>query len=202
MSEAELHFIRGRLQGGILSKARRGELPMPLPVGLVTDPAGKVVLDPDRAVQDAIRHLFTTFERTGSARAVVYAFNRDGLLFPSRIRKGARKGELAWNELNHWRVLRTLHNPRYAGAFVYGQRRTRKTPDGRTTTRQLPREQWTSLIHDQHPGYLTWGAVRAQPDTAGRERLRARHRPYRRSCARRTSAAARPRDLRPLRAPQ
>jgi DNA invertase Pin-like site-specific DNA recombinase len=156
MSEAELHFIRARLQGGILSKARRGELPMPLPVGLVTDTAGKVVLDPDRAVQDALRHLFTTFARTGSARAVVYAFNRDGLRFPSRIRKGPRKGELAWNELSHWRVLRTLHNPRYAGAFVYGQRRARKTPDGRTTTRQLPREQWTSLIHDAHPGYLTW----------------------------------------------
>jgi DNA invertase Pin-like site-specific DNA recombinase len=156
MSEAELHFIRARLQGGILSKARRGELPMPLPVGLVTDAAGKVVLDPDRAVQDALRLLFATFQRTGSARAVVYAFQRDGLLFPSRIRKGPRKGELAWNELSHWRVLRALHNPRYAGAFVYGQRRTRKTADGRTTTRQLPREQWTTLIPDAHPGYLTW----------------------------------------------
>ncbi|MGH2903054.1 MAG: recombinase family protein, partial [Solirubrobacteraceae bacterium] len=156
MSEAELHFIRARLQGGILSKARRGELPMPLPVGLVSDPAGNVVLDPDQAVQNAIRHLFATFARTGSARAVVYAFRRDGLLFPSRIRKGERKGKLAWNELNHWRVLRTLHNPRYAGAFVYGQRRTRKTPDGRTTTRQVPREQWTALIPDSHPGYLSF----------------------------------------------
>ena len=156
MSEAELHFIRARLQGGILSKARRGELPMALPVGLVSDPAGKVVLDPDRGVQDALRHLFQTFQRTGSARAVVYAFHRDRLLFPSRIRKGPRKGELAWNELTHWRVLRTLHNPRYAGAFVYGQRRTRKTGDGRTTTRQLPREQWITLIPDAHPGYLTW----------------------------------------------
>jgi DNA invertase Pin-like site-specific DNA recombinase len=156
MSEAELHFIRARLQGGILSKARRGELPMPLPVGLVTDPAGKVVLDPDSAVQDALRHLFQTFARTGSARAVVHAFNRDGLLFPSRIRKGPRKGELAWNELAHWRVLRTLHNPRYAGAFVYGQSRTRKTANGRTTTHQQPREQWIALIPDAHPGYLTW----------------------------------------------
>jgi DNA invertase Pin-like site-specific DNA recombinase len=156
MSEAELHFIRARLQGGILSKARRGELPMPLPVGLVTDPAGKVVLDPDSAVQDALRHLFETFARTGSARAVVHAFNRDGLLFPSRIRKGPRKGELAWNELAHWRVLRTLHNPRYAGAFVYGQSRTRKTANGRTTTHQQPREQWIALIPDAHPGYLTW----------------------------------------------
>jgi DNA invertase Pin-like site-specific DNA recombinase/DNA-binding transcriptional regulator YiaG len=156
MSEAELHFIRARLQGGILSKARRGELPMPLPVGLVCDPAGRVVLDPDTSVQQAVRHLFATFERTGSARAVVQTFNREGLLFPARTRSGERKGELAWSSLRHWRVLKTLHNPCYAGAFAYGQRRTRKTPDGRTTSHQLPREQWTALICDAHPGYITF----------------------------------------------
>ena len=155
MSEAELHFIRARLQGGILSKARRGELPMPLPVGLVTGPTGKVVLDPDAAVQQALAHLFCTFERTGSARAVVQTFNREGVLFPARVRSGERKGELTWSPLTHWRVLRTLHNPRYAGAFAYGQRRTRKTAEGKTTTRHVPREQWT-LINDAHPGYITF----------------------------------------------
>jgi DNA invertase Pin-like site-specific DNA recombinase len=156
MSEAELHFIRARLQGGILSKARRGELQMPLPVGLVYDPAGKVVLDPDSSVQHALRHVFATFQRTGSARAVVYEFTHEALLFPTRIRKGHRTGELAWTELEHWRVLRTLHNPRYAGAFAYGRRRNRKTPDGTITSHRLPREQWTALIPDTHPGYLTW----------------------------------------------
>ncbi|MGH2890044.1 MAG: recombinase family protein [Solirubrobacteraceae bacterium] len=156
MSEAELHFIRARLQGGILSKARRGELQMPLPVGLVYDPAGNVVLDPDQSVQSALRHVFATFQRTGSARAVVYEFTREGLLFPTKIRKGGHNGELAWSELEHWRVLRTLHNPRYAGAFAYGRRRNRKTPDGTVTSRALPREQWTALILDTHPGYLTW----------------------------------------------
>src|SRR6516164_9489376 len=75
MSEAELHFIRARLIGGQLSKARRGELQMGLPVGLVYDPIGKVVLDPDTSVQQAIRHVFTLFDRTGSARAVVQQFN-------------------------------------------------------------------------------------------------------------------------------
>jgi DNA invertase Pin-like site-specific DNA recombinase len=155
MSEAELHFIRARLQGGILSKARRGELPMPLPVGLVSDPTGTVVLDPDSAVQQALEHLFQTFERTGSARAVVQTFNREGLLFPARVRAGERKGELTWSPLTHWRVLRTLHNPRYAGAFAYGQRRTRKTPGGKTTTRSVPRDQWT-LIKDAHAGYITF----------------------------------------------
>ena len=156
MSEAELHFIRARLQGGILSKARRGELQVPLPVGLVYDPAGKVVLDPDSAVRQALAHVFSTFARTGSARAVVQAFAREGLLFPTRVRSGAHKGELAWSALRHWRVLRTLHNPRYAGAFVYGRRRTRKTADGKTAFHELPREQWTTLICDAHPGYITF----------------------------------------------
>src|SRR5215218_6667063 len=156
MSEAELHFIRARLQGGILSKARRGELQMALPVGLVYDPAGKVVLDPDQGVQRALRHLFELFARTGSARAVVQAFRDEGPLFPVRVRTGERKGELAWMPLRHWRVLRTLHNPRYAGAFVYGRRRARRTADGKITHESVPREQWTTLIPEAHPGYLSF----------------------------------------------
>jgi hypothetical protein len=156
MSEAELHFIRARLRGGQLAKARRGELEMALPVGLVYDPAGKVVLDPDAGVRHAVAHLFATFARTGSARDVVSAFAAEGLAFPPRVRTGAHKGELAWQPLRHWRVLRTLHNPRYAGAFVYGRRREARTPDGRRTFREVPRDQWVALIPDAHPGYITW----------------------------------------------
>ena len=156
MSEAELHFIRARLIGGQRSKARRGELRMGLPVGLAYDPAGNVVLDPDTGVQQAIRHVFTLFARTGSARAVVQQFNADGLLFPVRVRTGAHKGELAWMPLQHWRVLRTLHNPRYAGAFAYGRRRERLGANGKKTLEILPREQWLALIPNAHPGYLSW----------------------------------------------
>src|SRR6185503_6638773 len=92
MSEAELHFIRARLVGGQRSKARRGELQMGLPVGLVYDPAGKVVLDPDTGVQQAIRHLFSLFARTGSARATVQQFTADEGLFPVRVRTGSPQG--------------------------------------------------------------------------------------------------------------
>jgi len=156
MSEAELHFIRARLQGGILSKARRGELQVALPVGLAYDPAGSVVLDPDRAVQQAVELLFATFARTGSARAVVQQFAREGLLFPTRLLRGERKGELVWGALRHWRVLRTLHNPRYAGAFAYGRRKTVRAANGKPAYRDLPREQWTALIQSAHPGYITF----------------------------------------------
>jgi DNA invertase Pin-like site-specific DNA recombinase len=156
MSEAELHFLRARLRGGQLSKARRGELPVALPVGLVYDPAGRVVLDPDTGVQQAIRHLFAVFARTGTARAVVQAFAAEQLRFPVRIRTGPHKGELAWMPLRHWRVLRTLHNPRYAGAFVYGRRRELTTPSGTKGFQSLPREQWTTLLPGAHPGYISW----------------------------------------------
>ncbi|MEP6528223.1 MAG: zinc ribbon domain-containing protein [Nocardioidaceae bacterium] len=96
MSEAELHFIRAWLRGGPLSKARRGDLKMGLPIGLVYDLSDKIVLDPDARVRDAISHLFAALARTGSARAVVQEFARDGLLFPVRVRKGAHKAELTW----------------------------------------------------------------------------------------------------------
>jgi hypothetical protein len=107
-------------------------------------------------VQQAVRHVFTLFARTGSARATVQQFNAAGLLFPVRVRTGAHKGELAWMPLQHWRVLRTLHNPRYAGAFAYGRRRERLAGNGKKTVQTLPREQWIALIPDAHPGYINW----------------------------------------------
>jgi DNA invertase Pin-like site-specific DNA recombinase len=161
ISEYELHFIRARLRGGQLSAARRGQLRMGLPVGLAYDGAGHVVLDPDAGVQQALRHLFAVFARTGSARAVVAAFAAEKLLFPVRIGTGPRKGELAWMPLTHWRVLRTLHNPRYAGAFVYGRRREAVAVNGKKTMQALPREQWTALIPAAHPGYITWETYEA-----------------------------------------
>ena len=161
LSEAELHFIRARLRGGIISKARRGELITPLPVGLAYDAAGHVILDPDTAVQGALRRLFTTFEATGSASACVKAFNTAGLTFPWRHRAGPRKGELDWKPLQHHIVLRVLHNPRYAGAFTFGRRRDRKLPGGKTITTMLPREEWIAFIPGAHPGYITTGQYEA-----------------------------------------
>jgi len=156
MSEAELHFIRARLRGGILSKAHRGELRIALPVGLVYDHAGRVVLDPDAGVQKALRHLFATFAHTGSARAVVQTFADDKLAFPTRARSGAHKGELAFIALTHSRVLACLHNPRYAGAFAFGRHRWRTTSSGTASCELAPREQWISLIPDAHPGYISF----------------------------------------------
>ena len=64
-----------------------------------------------------------------------------------------------------------LTNPVYAGAFVFGRARQRKTvdPDGqlRTRTELLPISQWRVCLPDHHPGYITW-----DDDLTTRERLR------------------------------
>lgn len=156
LSEAELHFLRARLQGGILNKARRGELASPLPVGLLYDESGHVRRDPDQQVQQAIQLFFETFRRTGTAWGIVAHFRRAGLRFPRRLRTGARKGELVWGELQLSRALQILHNPRYAGAFFFGRTRTRTWPDGEKRTRVLPREEWLVLIPNLHVGYISW----------------------------------------------
>ena len=113
------------------------------------------MLDPDTAVQHALRHLFDTFTATGSASACVKSFREADLLFPWRHLRGPRKGELDWKPLRHHTVLRVLHNPRYAGAFVYGRYAHQPRPNGKWSSVKLPREQWVSFIPDAHPGYIT-----------------------------------------------
>ena len=156
MSEAELHVLKTRLQEGILSKAKRGELKMPLPVGLVYDELDRVVLTPDRQVQDVLQRLFAAFRRLQSASAVLREFRRDGIDVPHYSRTGPKGSRVIWGDLTHSQTLRILHNPRYAGAFAYGRARTRRGPDGCVRYRKQPRDQWISLIRDAHAGYIDW----------------------------------------------
>jgi len=107
-------------------------------------------------VQQALRTFFATFRRSGSATGTVRSFREQGLLFPRRLASGAHKGELAWGPLRHSRALRVLKNPRYAGAFAYGRSQGRRLSGGKERRRQLPREEWHTLILGAHPGYLSW----------------------------------------------
>lgn len=156
MSEAELHVLRARLRGGIVSKARRGELAVRLPIGLAYDPTGRVGIDPDQQVQAALRMLFQTFRRTGSAIATVRAFREQGLRFPRRPRCGPRTGETLWGELLHYRALWILHNPRYAGAYFFGRTRQKRLPEPRGRFHRLPRDEWTAFLPGAHEGYIAW----------------------------------------------
>jgi DNA invertase Pin-like site-specific DNA recombinase len=155
MSEAELHVLKARLRGGVLNKARRGELEVPLPIGFVYDGAQRVVLDPDQQVREVVQLLFATFRRTGSATATVKAFRAQALRFPRRARHGAHKGDLLWTDLEHSRVLWILHHPRYAGVFCFGRTRQRKTAGARGGYRRLPRDEWIAFLPNAHPAYLS-----------------------------------------------
>ena len=160
MSQAELHFLRGRLLGGKLNKAKKGELKTPLPVGLVYDDAGCTVFDPDDEVRHAIRMLFAFFRETGSGYGVVHAFAKKGLRFPKRAYGGAWNGRLVWGRLTESRVLGVLKNPSYAGVYVFGRYQSVKEMaiDGTIRTRSVavPRSDWRVTIKDHHEAYITW----------------------------------------------
>lgn len=97
MSEFELTIMRRRLLDAALAKARRGELRFGVPIGLVWEHGGKIELDPDRRIQDALRTVFRLFDRLGSARKVLLRMHADGLLFP-RPADGKRltRGQIEW----------------------------------------------------------------------------------------------------------
>ena len=152
----ELHVLRARLDGGILNKARRGELVIRPPLGFIYNSEGQLVLDRDQQIQQTLRGLFETFRRTGSASATVKSFRQQGLLFPRRIHSGPNRGDVVWGRLEHSHTLRILHNPRYAGAFVYGRSHTRKTVDGKQTVKHLPRDQWRTFLPGVHSSYISW----------------------------------------------
>jgi DNA invertase Pin-like site-specific DNA recombinase len=157
ISEAEMHVIESRLRGGLLNKARRGELTLALPIGFIYDAADRVAFDPDRQIQDVIRLVFDTFRETHSANATVRRFQREGLEFPYRLRGRDGASELRWHTLEHSRLLSLLHNPRYAGAFVYGRTRATRAADLKSMHQlKAAREDWKVLIHDAHPGYIAW----------------------------------------------
>jgi DNA invertase Pin-like site-specific DNA recombinase len=162
MSEAELHWLRNRLLGGKLARAEQGQLRMRPPVGLIFDATRQLILDPDEQVQQAVRLLFTLFEQTNSALAVVKHFGKHNLLFPDRLWGKTRDGELLWKPLRHGRVLDVLHNPRYAGVYVYGRTQTRtrtlphETPRIKGRTRRVAPTDWPIVQRDAHPSYITW----------------------------------------------
>jgi len=175
MSEAELHLIRHRLTAGLLHKAAKGELRQGLPVGFDYDENDRVVMSPDEAVREAIATVFRLFDELRSGRQVMMTLIADGLLLPRR-RNGERR--VHWAPATYPSVHDLLTNPVYAGAYVFGRTRTEKRLDsaGRLVVRtpQVPRSEWTVLIPDHHPGFITWERYEANQDT-----LRSNWRPRR-----------------------
>ena len=168
MSEAELHLIRARLDGGLRNKAERGELRLALPVGLDRDEDDRIVLCPDEQVRHAIERVYVLWRRLGSARQVVMELIAEGQQLPRRT-VGQRR--IRWARASSGAVHDFLTNPAYAGAFVFGRKRREKTldRDGRVRVRdvEVPLEEWSVCLPEHHPGYVSWSAY-----LHTRERLR------------------------------
>ena len=167
MSEAELHVLRARLEGGIRNKAARGELRKALPVGLVWgEDEGEILLDADEAVRGAIATIFERFAELGSVRQVWLWMRREQLRFP--MRRFAH-GETEWIVPTYHQIHSVLESPVYAGAYAFGKTRRERYVDEHGNTRQrmrrLPQAEWGVLIWEHHPGYIdkaTFEANRAR----------------------------------------
>ncbi|MFN7609631.1 MAG: recombinase family protein [bacterium] len=158
MSEAELHIIRARLDGGIRNKAARGELRRGLPVGFVWgDDDGEVLFHPDQAVVTAVRSVFERFAEFGSARRVWLWLRAEAPSFP--LQDGP-DGQIRWVAPTYTAVHHILTNPVYAGAYTYGKSRCERYVDENGTVRKrirkLPMDQWGVLIREHHAGFIDW----------------------------------------------
>ena len=160
MSEAELHLLKQRLQQGRLSKARRGELAVPLPTGYVRRPLGAILLDPDAQVQHVVRLVFRKFEELRTLHAVLQYLVRHDIQFGVREQARDRRGELVWRRPNRAMLQHLLKHPIYAGAYAYGRRQVdpRRQQPGRPKTGSVvkAREDWLVLLRDHLPAYITW----------------------------------------------
>jgi hypothetical protein len=153
--EAELHFLGERMRGGMLSKAKRGELKTRLPVGYLYDEAGNIVKDPDMQVQNAIALFFESFRICGSTYRLAKYYGEKGYLFPSDRNRGmGRKSVIYWDTLTPVRALIALHSPIYAGVYVYGRTKIKNTINGKKCVR-IPEEEWISNIENHHESYIS-----------------------------------------------
>lgn len=159
LSVVELKVLNQRLQQGMEAKAKRGDLVRLLPPGYVRDGHGHIVKDPDQRVCEAIDSVFRRFRRTRGIRQTFLWFKKRGLELPVNKRRG-EKMTLVWQVPTHAFINGVLHNPCYAGAYVWGQRRTELVLiDGRLTKRTgklLRPEDCRVFIPDHHESYIDW----------------------------------------------
>ena len=163
MSEAELHVLRARLNGGIRNKAARGELRRGLPVGFVWgEQDGEVRFHPHEAVTGALRAVFARFAEMGSARQVWLWFHSQQLAFPLQTNA---LPEIRWVMPTYPAIHQVLTSPVYAGAYVYGKTRHERYVDEqghvRKRVRRLPPSEWAVLLRDHHEGFIDWETYEA-----------------------------------------
>jgi DNA invertase Pin-like site-specific DNA recombinase len=162
MSEFELGLLRQRAQEALRQKIARGEVLHLAPAGYERTPDNRLEMSADEQVRQSIREVFACFRQTGSARQSLLKLRERGVRLPSR----GDCGDVVWRAACMSRVICILKHPVYAGAYAYGRttQRVHAGPDGRarrTGGHARAREEWSVLLHDRHPGYITWAEYEA-----------------------------------------
>jgi DNA invertase Pin-like site-specific DNA recombinase len=158
VSEYELSLFRQRSQEAIVAKAKRGALTFTLPAGLSWTADGRIELNPDRRVQQAIHMVFDKLSEFGSVRQVLMWLRDENLSLPTL--ESERPRAITWRLPTYRMVLSIVRSPFYAGSYAFGRRESRtRVVDGRATRtpgHDKPMDRWTALIRDHHPGYIPW----------------------------------------------
>src|SRR5262252_4932195 len=159
ISEFELGVLRARMLDAARSKARRGELRLPVPFGYIWHRDIGLGFDPDLRLQEVIRLIFARFRVLGSARQVLLSMTADGIHFPRPSDEG-RMTRFEWRLIRYRNVIAILKNPFYAGVYVYGKSEKRTAlVDGRARRsygHSKPIGTWEVMIRDHHEGYISW----------------------------------------------
>lgn len=154
---AELHILRARMRGGLLNKARRGELALRLPIGYRRLADGTVVLDPDEQVRVTLQTLFDQFALLKNARAVQRYFRAHQLQMPRSVHGGLDAGRVLWVRPTYQMIQQVLTSPVYAGIFVYGRRVQQVLPGDppQTSQHRRPVDEWEIVVPGVYPTYIS-----------------------------------------------
>ena len=157
--ELELSVLRQRSSEAQWQKAGRGELFTTVAIGYVKVGHGRIEMDPDQRVRDAIALVFRKFAEFGSGRQVHLWLRQEGIDLPA-VRYGPRGREVVWKLPVYNTIKKMLANPVYAGAYVWGRSIVRVELEGghKRVTRELRSsvDDWPILIRDHHDGYIGW----------------------------------------------
>jgi len=175
MSVVELKILKMRMQDGKEEKARRGELKMRLPPGYVHDSLDNVVKDPDERVRGAVSSIFQKFRELWSARQTFKWFHDNDVSLPVNIWGGGH-AKLQWKKPSQSFIESVLHNPFYAGAYVYGRRPSKTVFTGGKLSKKsgspVSPEDCRVFIKGHHEGYISWEEYERNRERLCRNSLR------------------------------
>ena len=149
---------------------------------------GRIEIDPDERVQEAIRLVFERFQALGSARQTFLWLRANAVQLPV-VRRNGTVRRIEWRAPAYHSVVQVMHNPIHAGAYAFGRTEARtRVVDGRavkTSGHHRTMADWAVLIRDNHEGTIDWARFEEN------QRMLAENAPMKRRAARKSGRGGR-----------